>query len=184
MRNILTIAFLLCMSFSAKADNALLRAMLSCCPEKTCPLLERDSIDSCIIRETERLVEVQVTECSTLQLARLTDTLYCAVSTFAAPEKESRVVVVDDSWNEVSVIPLPVELVLADKSICDSLSARGITNAEASLMLSNSLVSASFDDSMQLVLTLTPLAMTEEDSKRLKDLVLSRRMKFEGKELK
>lgn len=141
------------------------------------PLGERCSIDTL----TADFLSVRMNEVYTLQMKMLPtssgDSLLCLVQTYAGPQPESRIAFYSPDWKALSMPQMHLDV---DLQRPDTMSEDDFNKLQA--LFDPKLVSFSLSpSSAELVVALSPAAISEEEKANIKRLKLQNKLNWNGK---
>lgn len=141
------------------------------------PLGERCSIDTL----TADFLSVRMNEVYTLQMKMLPtssgDSLLCLVQTYAGPQPESRIAFYSPDWKALSMPQMHLDV---DLQRPDTMSEGDFNKLQA--LFDPKLVSFSLSpSSAELVVALSPAAISEEGKANIKRLNLQNKLNWNGK---
>ena len=141
------------------------------------PLGERCSIDTL----TADFLSARMNEVYTLQMKMLPtssgDSLLCLVQTYAGPQPESRIAFYTPDWKALSMPQMHLDV---DLQRPDTMSEGDFNKLQA--LFDPKLVSFSLSpSSAELVVALSPAAISEEEKANIKRLKLQNKLNWNGK---
>ena len=141
------------------------------------PLGERCSIDTL----TADFLSVRMNDVYTLQMKMLPtssgDSLLCLVQTYAGPQPESRIAFYSPDWKALSMPQMHLDV---DLQRPDTMSEDDFNKLQA--LFDPKLVSFSLSpSSAELVVALSPAAISEEEKANIKLLKLQNKLNWNGK---
>ena len=141
------------------------------------PLGEKCSIDTL----TADFLSVRMNEVYTLQMKMLPtssgDSLLCLVQTYAGPQPESRIAFYSPDWKALSMPQMHLDV---DLQRPDTMSEDDFNKLQA--LFDPKLVSFSLSpSSAELVVALSPAAISEEEKANIKRLKLQNKLNWNGK---
>ena len=141
------------------------------------PLGERCSIDTL----TADFLSVRMNDVYTLQMKMLPtssgDSLLCLVQTYAGPQPESRIAFYSPDWKALSMPQMHLDV---DLQRPDTMSEDDFNKLQA--LFDPKLVSFSLSpSSAELVVALSPAAISEEEKANIKRLKLQNKLNWNGK---
>lgn len=141
------------------------------------PLGERCSIDTL----TADFLSARMNEVYTLQMKMLPtssgDSLLCLVQTYAGPQPESRIAFYSPDWKALSMPQMHLDV---DLQRPDTMSEDDFNKLQA--LFDPKLVSFSLSpSSAELVVALSPAAISEEEKANIKRLKLQNKLNWNGK---
>ena len=141
------------------------------------PLGERCSIDTL----TADFLSVRMNDVYTLQMKMLPtssgDSLLCLVQTYAGPQPESRIAFYSPDWKALSMPQMHLDV---DLQRPDTMSEGDFNKLQA--LFDPKLISFSLSpSSAELVVALSPAAISEEEKANIKRLKLQNKLNWNGK---
>ena len=131
---------------------------------------------------TNEFMQVTLNEACTLQMRTLPsedgDTLFCLVKSFKGPQTESEISIFNQDWKKIKdVTPLSASLIAKP----DTMSATTFNDLQR--LLDVSLIEAQLSiDKPTLTLTLSAINLSKEEKEKIRPLLSSRTLFWNGKE--